>query len=43
MNKIIVKLTSCKVCDKDMMVEWFGDEQTLVKVLETIRCNNCEE
>jgi len=40
---IITKLTSCKVCDMTILVEWYGNEYSLSKVLETILCTKCEE
>jgi len=42
MPGIITKVASCKVCDASIWIEWFGDEQSLMKVLETILCDTCE-
>ena len=37
----MTKLTSCKVCNMTILVDWFGTEESLMKVLETITCDNC--
>ena len=41
MTEIITKLTSCKLCNMTILVEWFGSEHALAKVLETISCDSC--
>ena len=41
---VITRLTSCKSCKKcTILIEWHGDEQSLEKVCESIKCQYCEE